>query len=78
MREGWDARKLVGVEKGDGTGHGPLWTERTHPGADAFGVASFEEALRLRAGEIAQPILLMEGFLAAVDLPTISAQCLHT
>ncbi|KAA1139591.1 alanine racemase, partial [Citrobacter portucalensis] len=37
-----------------------------------------EEALRLRAGGITQPILLLEGFFDASDLPTISAQRLHT
>ncbi|MCX3880723.1 alanine racemase, partial [Stenotrophomonas maltophilia] len=37
-----------------------------------------EEALRLRAGGIAQPILLLEGFFAAEDLAVIAAQRLHT
>ncbi|EAA8481297.1 alanine racemase, partial [Salmonella enterica subsp. enterica] len=48
------------------------------PDADAFGVARLEEALRLRAGGITQPILLLEGFFEADDLPTISAEHLHT
>ncbi|SQI81921.1 alanine racemase [Klebsiella oxytoca] len=43
-----------------------------------FGVARLEEALRLRAAGIAQPILLLEGFFEAADLAIISAQRLHT
>ncbi len=48
------------------------------PDADAFGVARLEEALRLRAGGITKPVLLLEGFFDARDLPTISAQHFHT
>ena len=44
--------------------------------ADA--VMESDEALRLRAGGIAQPILLLEGFFEAADLAIISAQRLHT
>lgn len=72
------ASKLVAVVKANAYGHGLLETARTLPDADAFGVARLEEALRLRAGGITQPILLLEGFFDAADLPTISAQCLHT
>ncbi len=42
------------------------------------GVARLEEALRLRAGGITKPVLLLEGFFDARDLPTISAQHFHT
>lgn len=77
LRELAPASKLVAVVKANAYGHGLLETARTLPDADAFGVARLEEALRLRAGGITQPILLLEVFDAA-DLPTISAQCLHT
>ena len=43
-----------------------------------YDLFALEEALRLRAGGIAQPILLLEGFFEAADLPVISAQRLHT
>lgn len=78
LRELAPASKLVAVVKANAYGHGLLETARTLPDADAFGVARLEEALRLRAGGITQPILLLEGFFDAADLPTISAQCLHT
>ncbi|MBJ9573167.1 alanine racemase [Citrobacter braakii] len=78
LRELAPASKLVAVVKANAYGHGLLETARTLPDADAFGVARLEEALRLRAGGITQPILLLEGFFDASDLPTISAQRLHT
>ncbi|EDS6441717.1 alanine racemase [Salmonella enterica] len=78
LRELAPASKLVAVVKANAYGHGLLETARTLPDADAFGVARLEEALRLRAGGITQPILLLEGFFDAADLPTISAQRLHT
>ncbi len=78
LRELAPASRLVAVVKANAYGHGLLETARTLPDADAFGVARLEEALRLRAGGITQPILLLEGFFAADDLPTIAAEQLHT
>ena len=78
LRELAPASKLVAVVKANAYGHGLLETARTLPDADAFGVARLEEALRLRDGGITQPILLLEGFFNATDLPTISTQQLHT
>lgn len=63
LRELAPASKLVAVVKANAYGHGLIETARTLPDADAFGVARLEEALRLRAGGITQPILLLEGFL---------------
>ncbi len=63
LRELAPASKLVAVVvKANAYGHGLLETARTLPDADAFGVARLEEALRLRAGGITQPILLLEVF----------------
>ncbi|MBV7406515.1 alanine racemase [Enterobacter sp. ENT03] len=78
LRELAPASRLVAVVKANAYGHGLLETARALPDADAFGVARLEEALRLRAGGITQPILLLEGFFAADDLPTIAAEQLHT
>ena len=78
LRELAPASKLVAVVKANAYGHGLLETARTLPDADAFGVARLEEALRLREGGITQPILLLEGFFNATDLPTIAEQHLHT
>lgn len=63
LRELAPASKMVAVVKANAYGHGLLETARTLPDADAFGVARLEEALRLRAGGITKPVLLLEGFL---------------
>ncbi|MDX6041656.1 alanine racemase [Scandinavium lactucae] len=78
LRELAPASKLVAVVKANAYGHGLLETARMLPDADAFGVARLEEALRLREGGIRQPVLLLEGFFNASDLPLISAQGFHT
>ncbi|WP_426447085.1 alanine racemase [Siccibacter colletis] len=78
LRELAPASRLVAVVKANAYGHGLLETARSLPDADAFGVARLEEALRLREGGITQPILLLEGFFNADDLPMISALGLHT
>lgn len=70
--------RIVAVVKANAYGHGLLETARTLPDADAFGVARLEEALRLRDGGITQPILLLEGFFSASDLPRIVEHDLHT
>lgn len=78
LRELAPASKLVAVVKANAYGHGLLETARTLPDADAFGVARLEEALRLREGGITQPILLLEGFFNAADLPMLVDNQLHT
>ena len=78
LRELAPASKLVAVVKANAYGHGLLETARTLPDADAFGVARLEEALRLREGGITQPILLLEGFFNAADLPTLVDNQLQT
>ena len=78
LRELAPASKLVAVVKANAYGHGLLETARTLPDADAFGVARLEEALRLREGGITQPILLLEGFFNASDLPTLVENQLQT
>ena len=78
LRELAPASKLVAVVKANAYGHGLLETARTLPDADALVSPRLEEALRLRAGGITQPILLLEGFLMPPISPTISAQRLHT
>lgn len=78
LRELAPASRLVAVVKANAYGHGLVETARTLPDADAFGVARLEEALQLRAGGITQPILLLEGFFAASDLPVLAEQQLET
>ncbi|HAZ74977.1 MAG TPA: alanine racemase [Enterobacteriaceae bacterium] len=78
LRELAPASKLVAVVKANAYGHGLLETARTLPDADAFGVARLEEALTLRAGGITQPILLLEGFFNADELPLLDSLRLTT
>lgn len=70
--------RLVAVVKANAYGHGLLETAHTLADADAYGVARIDEALRLRSGGIVKPILLLEGFFSADDLPVLVANNIET
>ncbi len=63
--------RVMAVIKADGYGHGIRNVARALD-PDAYGVACLEEALCLREAGIAQPIVLLEGFFAAAELPLIA------
>jgi len=63
--------RVMAIVKANGYGHGAVWAARTLVDADAFGVASVEEALALRDAGIAKPITLLEGFFDAAELPLL-------
>lgn len=64
--------KALAVIKADAYGHGAVrCAEALQDTADGFAVACIEEALELRAGGIRGPILLLEGFFEADELPLI-------
>ena len=63
--------RVMAVVKADGYGHGLERVAGALAEADAFGVAMLEDARRLRALGLVQPILLLSGFNAAEDLPEI-------
>ncbi len=64
--------KALAVIKADAYGHGAVACARAlQDEADGFGVACIEEALELRHAGIRGPILLMEGFFDAAELPLI-------
>lgn len=65
-------KRVVAVIKANAYGHGLLDVARALHEADAFGVASLDEAEQLRHSGIATPILLLEGFFTAAELPQIS------
>lgn len=69
-----DAKQFA-VIKADGYGHGLIPVAKALLGgevkADGFAVASLEEAVQLREAGISQPILLLEGFFHAEELPEI-------
>ncbi|MGF1688822.1 alanine racemase [Photobacterium japonica] len=70
--------KVLAVVKANGYGHGLAHVARSLPDVDGFGVARIEEALTLRADGIVKPILLLEGFYAATDLPVLVTNNIHT
>lgn len=71
-RELGGGRKTLAAIKADAYGHGAIACARALQGeADAFGVACIEEALELRQAGITTPIVLLEGFFDADELPLI-------
>lgn len=66
--------RVLAVVKANGYGHGLAWVATTLNQADAFAVASADEALLLRRAGITQPIVLLEGFFSADELPLLQAQ----
>lgn len=72
VRELAPATRIMAVIKANAYGHGLSFAARALRGADAFGVASIEEALELRAAGVEQPISLLEGFFEASELDAIA------
>ncbi|MGR5120983.1 alanine racemase [Vibrio astriarenae] len=70
--------KVLAVVKANGYGHGLRHIAQHAQGADAFGVARIQEALQLRACGIVKPILLLEGFYSAMDLPVLVTNNIQT
>lgn len=64
--------RVMAVVKANGYGHGLTWVASVLAEADAFGVASLEEGLQLRAAGATQPICLLEGFFEAAELPALA------
>lgn len=71
------ARRLAGgsaiwaVIKANGYGHGLLRVAKALEAADGFALLDFVDALRLRAAGVRKPILMLEGFFSAQDLPVL-------
>ena len=72
------ACKIIAVVKANAYGHGLLPVARTLVDADAYAVARIEEALMLRSCAVVKPIVLLEGFFSADDLPVLAANNLQT
>ena len=69
--------KVLAVLKANAYGHGMLSVAQALKQADALGVARLDEALALRAGGIARPIVLLEGFFHQDELAQIVASNLQ-
>lgn len=72
LARGLTGAKALAVIKADAYGHGAVRCALAlEPEADGFAVACIEEALELRAAGIRSPVLLLEGFFEASELPLI-------
>lgn len=60
--------RVMAMVKANAYGHGLECVARTLKDADGFGIASLDDAQRLRGLGMEQPILLLSGFNAAEDL----------
>src|SRR3954468_6669610 len=65
------AAKLWAVLKANAYGHGLERVARALDAADGFAVLDFEEAARLRRMGTEKPILMLEGFFEAIDVPLL-------
>lgn len=64
--------RIMAAIKANGYGHGLVRVARALAAADAFGVASINEALELRQGGIEAPVALLEGFFHSDELAPIA------
>jgi alanine racemase len=74
VRELAPASRIMAIIKADAYGHGIVRIGHGLDSVDSFGVARLNEAITLREADIIQPIVLLEGFLEAAELPLI---CQH-
>ncbi len=65
--------RVLAVIKANAYGHGIEPVARTLVDADAFAVASLEEALRVRSAGVATPVVLLEGAFSPDELPQAAA-----
>lgn len=74
VRELAPRARAVAVIKANGYGHGIVRVAHALGGADAFAVASIDEALELRAAGISQRIVLLEGIFEAAEIPLVQKE----
>ncbi len=70
--------KIMAIIKADGYGHGLQRVAAALHQANAFGLASLEEALQLREAGIAHPLCLLEGFFEPAELPPLTRHRIAT
>jgi alanine racemase len=64
--------KVWAVVKANAYGHGLLRAAQALEAADGFAVLDFLEALKLRNAGVSKPILMLEGFFEAEDVPLLA------
>ena len=77
VRDAAPSSRVIAVIKANGYGHGIQMVAHALNSADAFAVASIDEAINLREAGIHQPILLLEGYFDASDLLLLQAYSLQ-
>jgi len=77
VRDSAPSSRIIAVVKANGYGHGMQIVAHALNDADAFAVASIDEAINLRESGIHQPILLLEGFFDEADLLLLQAYSLQ-
>jgi len=70
--------QVYAIVKANAYGHGLQRVTGALAGADGFGIVELEGAVAMREGGSRQPILLLEGFFEAAELPFIAANELAT
>lgn len=70
--------QVLAVLKANAYGHGLVRVAQILTEADAFAVARIDEALMLRTAGIVKPLVLLEGFYEAAELPLLVANNLQT
>jgi alanine racemase len=66
------ASKVLAVIKANAYGHGLLRAAAALSAADGYGLLELEDAVRLREAGVRQPIVLLEGFFDADELPLLA------
>ncbi|MFZ2540997.1 MAG: alanine racemase [Gallionella sp.] len=64
--------RIMSVIKADGYGHGLLRAAEALAATDGYALLDIQDAVKLRDAGFRQPILLLEGFFGAEDLPVIA------
>ncbi|RUO34339.1 alanine racemase [Aliidiomarina shirensis] len=70
-------RRILGILKANAYGHGLTRIAQALADIDAIGVARVDEALQLRNAGITRPIVLLEGFFAAEQIPVLAASSIQ-
>jgi len=73
-----DGSQLWAVVKADAYGHGLMRVLPALGAADGLALIELDKAVRLREAGEKRPILLLEGFFEAAELPTLAAHRLAT
>ncbi|NOX43105.1 MAG: alanine racemase [Gammaproteobacteria bacterium] len=71
VRRAAPTSRVVAIVKANGYGHGIICAAKALPDADAFGVASIDEAIQLREAGVKQRIVLLEGIFDADEMDLV-------